>query len=418
MNTKKQGIRFTGKQMGFALYDFANSSYVLIFLAYLFPLYFKANVRLMDVRPEVVWSIVLSVSIAIALLISVSVGRKADTQGRLYVLKRLIIGVVGGILILFLIPSDFQYYSFILIAIFLMMNVLFTVSLGVYDSLINHVAVPSERHEVSGFAWGMGYVGGVVCLILVVLAQKYYPDATRLGFGITGAFFACFSFLSIYLMQRPVNTISSGYSEIKEPRIVDADNTTIGIRQFFTKAGIMSFVLGVWFISEGIDIVIYFTSLYAESEFGLDTLTIGKLLLLVQLLAFPLTWIITRNVRRLGIKRVLNATLVIWVVVVIGMILSQSIIHLVVFTVLTSFVIGSTQSILRGEYSRYIPDVRSGEHFGLFSILTRMANILGPLIFGGLLFVSDSMRIAMSVVILLFLAGIFFINKFYRSGQN
>ena len=402
MNSLKQVIN-TRPKLGFILYDFANSAYILIFNSYLFPLFIKDKYSAQVQNIDFLWGLLLSISLVIALITSPFIGNWADNKNeRRYFLAISVMITISGLLLLSFIPYENIYiYS----TLFIITNCVFTISLSLYDSLISHVSNHSERNKLSGLAWGFGYLGGVVCLILIMAISNTKPESSRIGFLITSIFFALSSFVSLFLMK---DLNETGFSVLNS-----RGNNTIP-KILFRNKHFLILLCGIWLISEGIDIVIYFTSLFGSSTLGITKLEIGKLLLLVQILAFPLTWLMTILSEKYSSLKILNLCVLIWSIVLVGFFFSSNYFHFTIITILTSFVIGTTQALLRGEYSKLMPEGSSSFYFGAFSILTRSANIIGPLLFGLLSSITGSQKMGLLLIFLFFIIGIYFYNIAYK----
>ena len=150
------------QKFGFALYDFSNSAYILIFNTYLFPLFFKESVLKNNPNTDFYWGLCIALSIGLALLISPLVGINADKYGRRYFLKISIFITFIGMLFLTFSPIDsVLLYS----VIFIITNLFYTISLSLYDSMLSHVVKKEERIKLSGFAWGFGAAFAPVVIV-------------------------------------------------------------------------------------------------------------------------------------------------------------------------------------------------------------------------------------------------------------
>lgn len=397
MNLKLLGINIPKEIFGFALYDFSNSAYILIFNAYLFPLFLKEKVVSDSNNVDLVWSVALTISLITALLVTPIISKRADFSNRKRLLRIFISLTSIGLSCLTFLPYNTQS---LFLAYFIFTNICFTISLSLYDSLLNHITEKENRNKVSGFAWGFGYLGGVICLLFVLGLTKVFPNYPRIGFLFTALYYISFSFFSLRLM-----------SGIKE-KVKIKENNTSSLRINYTKYILL--LLGIWLMCEGIDVVIYFSSLFASSTLNLTKTDIGKLLLLVQLLAFPLTLFLTKRANKIGALKLLNITIGIWLIIILGLFFATSISNYIVLTILTAFVIGTSQSLLRGEFSKIIPDESSSWYFSFFSIAMRSANFLGPLIFGILSTVTGNQRMGFLVVAIFFVIGITLYNTNYN----
>jgi UMF1 family MFS transporter len=84
---------------------------------------------------------------------------------------------------------------------------------------------------------------------------------------------------------------------------------------------------------------------------------------------------------------------------------------------------GGIQSFSRSFYARIIPKSQSAQFFGFYNMLGKFAAVLGPLMIGVIAAVTDSSRIAMLSVSLLFISGgilLYFVdeNKAVQMAQD
>ena len=101
-------------------------------------------------------------------LIAPLVGRRADTSGRkklwLMINTWLFAGTMG--LMFFVAPSnDFFFFGLALLAAG---GIFFEFATVNYNSMLKEVARPHERGKVSQFGWGLGYIGGIVLLVIAL----------------------------------------------------------------------------------------------------------------------------------------------------------------------------------------------------------------------------------------------------------
>ena len=66
---------------------------------------------------------------------------------------------------------------------------------------------------------------------------------------------------------------------------------------------------------------------------------------------------------------------------------------------------GGIQSLSRSLYARIIPKSQSAEFFGFYNMLGKFAAVLGPIMIGTIAAISDSSRMAMLSISLLFISG-------------
>ena len=109
-----------------AFYDFANSSYVLIFQAFLLPTFFSTILFAKGYSLSA-WGIANGISTAIGILLAIVLGKYADKHSRLKVFKWIILVCFAGMATMSLLINIFANGVFYL---FIFTNALFITSLS------------------------------------------------------------------------------------------------------------------------------------------------------------------------------------------------------------------------------------------------------------------------------------------------
>ena len=394
----------SARLIGYSLFDFANSAFVLIIHAYLFPLYFRNHLFGGHPSADAIWGACFSGSVAIAALIAPLIGRIADRRGR----YRFFCGLAAlSFSTTFLLAGVLNQAKVVVVGVFILTNVAFYLAANVYDSLISIVATQSERVRFSSFAWGFGYLGGVLCFVGVYLLQRSSGEASFAPYALTAAFYAVFGTLSLAMLRgAAVSPILA-----KVPDQIVSNKT----EKILTKSR-LELLVGYWLIGDCLNAIIFFTAIYASNELGLSTTRIGALLLFVQVLAFPATWLMGRLANQIGVRSALQLCVVIWCLIIALLVLHVGTYGLILMSVMTAFVIGSTQALMRAQYSLTIGSLRISETFGWYAIVTESSAILAPLLFGLTSWLLHSQRIAMGLLALPLLFGITLIRLGERSS--
>lgn len=101
-------------------------------------------------------------------LIAPIIGRRADTSGRkkmwLMINTWLFAATIG--LMFFVAPEhEFFFFGLVLLAAG---GIFFEFATVNYNSMLSEVARPKDRGKVSQFGWGLGYIGGIILLVIAL----------------------------------------------------------------------------------------------------------------------------------------------------------------------------------------------------------------------------------------------------------
>jgi len=356
-------MKFPKSILRWAYYDFANSAYFLIYPSFLLPVFFS-TVLLNHGYSLSAWGFANAVSTISGVILAILVGKFSDKTSKFHTFKwSVIISFFGMVALSLSVKYALEYVY----ALYIFTNAVFILSLSLSDSVLPHVSTKENAYEYSGFAWGFGYVGGILALVIAIILQKITgDDYSPIVFLSTAIFYIIFSMYSL-----------SGLKDVQlneQPPIVK-DMKISKLNKFLL-------FFGYWFISEGITVMLLFFTIYLSQEFGFSNMQIGVAILVVQLIAFPATWYGGYLTRKFDVLNLLGFTILLWGIAIFFLVVNVGIIGLIIFLIAGSLAIGNTQSYLRSQYSNIIERSESGFQFGLFSIVSEAAVFVGPIIYG------------------------------------
>ena len=117
---------------------------------------------------------------------------------------------------------------------------------------------------------------------------------------------------------------------------------------------------------------------------------------------------------RVGTRRAIIVTLILWIGVLVGMAVTESRSIFIVMALVGGLGIGSTQACSRALLAHLVPETKRAELFGLFAFCTKASGILGPPLFGFVSAWTGSSRLALLSVLFFFITGLIlllFVNE-------
>ena len=190
------------KSYKFSLYDFANSAFTTVIITFVFSNYFAESIVQDMVNGQAYWGWAISVSGLCIALSGPFLGNLADKKN----LNSIILKSSTYLCILFTAALWFakpstEYILFTLIIVCLA-NYFYELSSIFYNSLLIHSADKQHVGKVSGFAFALGYLGGIITLILTIILliqSNYLIDLDqKINFRSTAIFVALWFFIFSY----------------------------------------------------------------------------------------------------------------------------------------------------------------------------------------------------------------------------
>ena len=171
-------------QWSWAFFDWANQPYFTLITTFIFAPYFASGFVGDPVQGQALWGYTQSIAGLAIAVGSPLLGAIADQTGarKPWMIFFSILFVIGASLLWFALPGAPDGTGFVMAAIV-------CAALGMEFALVFYNAmlptlVPSERMgALSGFGWGIGYVGGLTALffVLVFLVADVESGKTLLG---------------------------------------------------------------------------------------------------------------------------------------------------------------------------------------------------------------------------------------------
>ncbi|HXU45404.1 MAG TPA: MFS transporter, partial [Thermoanaerobaculia bacterium] len=149
---------------GWAMFDFANSSYTTIIVTVAYGVYF-AKLIAPPGRGDFLWGSAIALANLFVLALSPVIGAVADDSGRkkLFLFGTYATCVAGTALLWFVTPG----HAALGLALFVLSFVGFSFGENLTAAFLPEISTPKNIGKVSGFGWGLGYFGGLASLLLV-----------------------------------------------------------------------------------------------------------------------------------------------------------------------------------------------------------------------------------------------------------
>ena len=402
------------------MYDWAASSVQTTIMVAVFPIYFVkvagagvpgggATQRLATIN---------SIALVIIALASPVLGAISDYRAAKKPLTAMFmaVGLVAccGLFVVHTGDLDLASWLFILVMVGVAGSYVF------YEALLPHIARPGEIDRISAAGYAIGYLGGGV-LLAANLAWIQMPslfglpsgpglsesEATlpaRLAFLSVAVWWAVFSIPLFRRVPEPPARIERDERRGESPvrvafvRLRETFHELRSYRQAFLM--LLAFLI----YNDGIQTIIKMATAYG-TEIGIGQSALIGAILLVQFVGIPCTFLFGAVAGRIGAKRSLFLGLLAYTVISILGYYMTSATHFYILAGLVGVVQGGTQALSRSLFASMIPQHKSGEFFGFFSIFEKFAGIFGPLIFAGTIAATGSSRNAILSVIGFFAVG-------------
>lgn len=425
---------------GWLTYDFANSAFATTILAVIFNRYYaevvaggKEGVVFNWGGGEIwlpgatVWSYLISFSTALIALFLPFLGSLADRSGwhKRFFTSFCLIGVISTVLMTTVDKGEVFWGGLIFTFAFIGFgggNVF-------YNAFLLDVARPEQYGRISGYAWGLGYLGGGLCLALnLIMLEKPqwlgFPSGA-LGpqetFLVAGLWWGLFSIPALlFLKGRPRSFSVSGTHQAQVGFNSHISHSWGLFRQSWQQVWqtlrdirrypeLFKFLLAYLFFNDGIETIIVMASIYGSEVVGMGEGEVVIFFLFIQVTAMVGSFGIGYLADRWGHKATLLLTLGVWLIVVLWAYQLGC-----VWDVKKDFygmgflgglVMGGSQSVARSLQALLTPPHYAGEFFGFYALSGKASSLMGPFVYGSAVALMGGVKPAIITLGFFFLIG-------------
>lgn len=389
---------------GWALYDFANSGYTTVVLTAVFSAYFVGVVVADATLGTLLWTVTLSLSHLLVMLTVPLIGARSDRiERRRGLLTMTTVGCVISTAALWWAGPGAVAWAMVMV---LLSNLFFSWGEALISSYLPTLARPRAMGRVSGWGWGLGYVGGMLtlglCLAYVLQAQARGESAATfvpVTMLLTAGVFAVAAALSISLLKdRPggAGNVAPAWQRLRQTW-----QHARAYRDFIWLLGCTVAYMA------GVAVAIALAAIYAQQVIGFNEAEIMILIFVLNIAAVIGALLAGYGQDAIGHRLALAITLLGWTAtcVIAAVVTTKS--GFWVAGVIAGLCMGASQSVGRAMVGLFAPADRLGEFYGLWTLATRLASIIGPLAYGVMTWASSgNQRLAMAATGLFFVVGL------------
>jgi len=396
--------------IAWCFYDWANSAFPTVILTFVFAAYFTQAVAASPVAGTAMWGNAIALSgLAIAILSPV-LGAIADQGGRrkpaLFLCTAACVAAMAALWFVRPDPGD----ALIAIALVAIGNIAFEFAIVFYNAMLPELAAPERIGRWSGWAWGLGYGGGLACLVIALLffvraepppfgLDKAEAEHVRIVAPLVAAWFALFA-LPLFLFTPDKPSRGLGLKALEEGLRQIART----IRDLRRNANVARYLAAHMIYTDGLNTLFAFGGIYAAGTFGMDLTEVMMfgiaLNVTAGLGAFLFGWVDDW----IGPKRTISIALAMLAITGAALLVVESKSAFWVLGLALGTFFGPVQAGSRSFMARLAPPALRAEMFGLYALSGKATAFVGPALLAWITAATGSQRLGMATIIL-FLAG-------------
>jgi MFS transporter, UMF1 family len=394
-----------------AMYDWANSAFTTLVVTFIYATYFTQAMAPDENTGTALWSRAVAISAITVALLSPLLGAAADRSGsrKRFLAISTVICALATMALAFVAPG-MEHAALIALVLFVVAEVAFEAGNVFYNAFLPNIASPERIGRVSGYGWGLGYVGGLVCLGIALIAfvqpeVPWFGMSTEAGWNIRATNLLVAGWFLLFAIPL--------FRNVPEKKIPGAG---ISIRAAFGELAqtardigrykeIVKFLVARLVFNDGLVTVFAFGGIYAAGTFGMsfsEVILFGVALNVASGLGAFLFGFVDDKI---GGKRTILWSLVALTVATAIAVWAPNREWFWVAGILIGLFVGPNQSASRSLMGRFVPEKHQSEFFGFFAFSGKATAFMGPLLLGVMTETFNTQRAGVGTVIIFFVIG-------------
>lgn len=368
--------------LAWSMYDFANSAFTTTVTAVVFQFWLieslvpKEGARIWGatLAGPTVWSLCYAVSLTIAGAIAPIIGAICDNSAakKKWMTAFWLVGCASTMSLFFVGPGAWLAAALL----FIVANVCWESSVSLNSAFLPELAPPERLDRVSSIGWGIGYIGGFLCLLLnlQMVDQPHWfgiPADRAVNYAVAsvGLWWLLFSLPCILFVKERARPRGTAAGSLILGGFRKVFSTMRNLRRLKTLAVLTTSVL--IFLAAVYTVLAMATS-FAQKALGFSQTSIILCFLMIQIVAAVGALAAALTANRLPTKTALIGMLFVWIGCLIWAFFMKTQAEFWVLGAIIGFVMGGTQALARGLQAQFTPPSSTGEFFGFYGVTQKL----------------------------------------------
>ena len=394
--------------ISWSLYDFANQPYTTLIITFIYSAFFVNYIAGDEQQGTFLWANAISITAITVAFISPILGAIADNTGyrKSFLVFFTLICCLFTSLLYFPDKGDvFLALTFVVIS-----NISFEMGTVFCNSYLNDLSSKKNIGKISGNAWGLGFVGGLLALLVSFLLFDVNNSLEVKQVNLfVAAWFLIFSLPTFFFLK------DSKRQKINKENILLSFKSILQTFKEISKYKIIvRFLIARLFYNDGLITIFALGGIYAIGTLSFSMQEVLILGIVLNVFAALGSFVFGLIEDRIGVRKVINLSLVVLVISTFLAFISPWTLYPKIFFwtsgVLLGTMVGPNQSCSRSYMAQIIPEDKKNEFFGFYAFTGKATSFLGPLMFGFLTKIY-SQQIGLLSVLVFFIIGLIIFNK-------
>ena len=394
-----------------AFYDWANSAFTTLVVTFIYSTYFTKAMAPDEVTGTAWWSRAVALSAVLTALLSPILGAAADRAGarKRFLAVTTALCIAGTTALAFVSPA-MPNAALLALTLYVIADWSFETGYTFYNAFLPVIASPEKIGRVSGYGWGLGYIGGLICMALALVGfvqpeVPWFGLSKDEGFNVRATCLLVALWYLVFCLPLFFTIRERSTGAVR----LDVTGTLRGlghtIRSLRRYREVVKFLVARLIFNDGLVTIFAFGGIYAAGTFGMtlsEVIVFGVVLNLASGIGAVVFGFLDDKI---GGKRTIMLTLVALSLAAVLAVAAPNRTWFWVAGVLIGLFVGPNQSASRSLMARFVPERHQAEFFGFFQFSGKATSFLGPILLGLAAQAFNSQRAGVATVLVFFVVG-------------
>lgn len=406
------------------LYDWANSAFSTVVITFVFSVYFTRGMIGDETAAAAMWSYAIAISgICIAILGPV-LGAVADHSGarKSWIFWLSMLCVVASGLLWFAEPAvgdmtvaHNRNIVFFTLTCVILANIGYELSIVFYNAMLPHIAPGHLIGRVSGWGWGLGYLGGLGALALALYGvvgseniEPWFPitGADSANIRSTGPLAALW-FLA-FMVPFLVYTHDTERSPLRmgQAARLGLKQLRQSLREVRHHKNLVQFLVASAVYRDGLNTLFTVGGIYAAGVYGMDFAEILQFAIGLNVAAGLGAFAFAHLDDKIGSKPTVIVSLIGLIITGMAVLFTQDKQVFMLLAMALGIFMGPVQAASRTLAGRLAPHGMVNQTYGLYAFTGKSVAFMGPLAYGASIHIYGTQQAGMFTIILFWILGL------------
>lgn len=403
------------------VYDWANSAFSTVIITFVFSVFFTRGMIGDETLGAAWWGYAIALSGVFIAVLGPVFGAVADHSGarKRWIFWLSLLCIVPSALLWYAQPEAMALGNFgnivFVLALIVIANIGYELSIVFYNSMLTHIAPKHLLGRVSGWGWGVGYLGGLGALAIALFGLVGVGEAEP-WFGVSGMDSANIRatgpltaiWFLVFMIPLLLWTHDVERSPMKFGQAVRSGLRQLiqSLREVKDHKNLAQFLVSSAIYRDGLNTLFTVGGIYAAGVYKMDFIEILFFAIGLNITAGLGAFLFAHLDDKIGSKRTVVISLTGLIITGAAVLFAEDKLVFTGLALCLGLFMGPVQAASRTLAGRLAPHGMVAQTYGLYAFTGKSVAFIGPLLYGAATHFYGTQQAGMFTIILLWIIGL------------